>query len=508
MGGYIGQKENRHNWVDTGAFEAKQTRIAEIVGHRDIINLKARELGNPLSAIDDVEKFTKRQAKTKEQAKLNRAERIRLIAAIKARQSILRIGDTQQMGTSREEQINAAQQVRHEAKVITQNISTEMAGSPLMALVARILGKLPEKAYKYLSATVILSMALSACSAINRSKEFETGQAESPAATAVMPDSVSDDEVVVEVTPSIAATETAQSIDPVEDLLNRYLAGEDIDVSLLTQEEFIEFSARLAEKKNEARGINPIIYDDGTGNPAYINPDNYMLMNYDGHPDMDETIQMFVPIAGKDEQGNLQFEVDGQIITIPGSADEDWNMVISDANDTRIDWPKTKIIKESGMPDAQTKVAMLDIILTPMILLDKNLGQLYLGGTKPLMQSTLRFLQVETDQAGHPLFARKIITHGTFYYLNKEGSDLDIRSPLGPIPTDSNFYKNLAENAIYYLGFIPYVEKNYTTMEDSIDGYSGAVVDDTAFEIVVHQAENDKDMVIIPAFTLMVKNTD
>ena len=163
------------------------------------------------------------------------------------------------MGTSREEQIHAAQQIRQEVKVITQNISTEMTGSPLMALVSRILGKLPEKAYKYLSATVILSMALSACSAINRSKEFEASQVESSAATAAVPDSVSDDDTVIEVTPSVVSTETVQPMDPVEDLLSRYLAGEDIDVSTLTQEEFIEFSAKLAEEKNEARGINPII---------------------------------------------------------------------------------------------------------------------------------------------------------------------------------------------------------------------------------------------------------
>ena len=116
MGGYIGQKENRQNWVDT-------------------------EQAFPI--------------------KLRRTERERLIAAIKVRQSILRIGDTQQMGTSREKQINTAQQIRHEAKAITQNISTEMTGSPIRALVVRILRKLPEKAYKYLSATVILSMALS-----------------------------------------------------------------------------------------------------------------------------------------------------------------------------------------------------------------------------------------------------------------------------------------------------------------------------------------------------------
>jgi len=74
-----------------------------------------------------------------------------------------------------------------------------------------------------------------------------------------------------------------------------------------------------------------------------------------------------VHVAGKDEQGNLQFEVNGQIVTIPGSANNvDWNMVISDANDTRIDWPKTKP-GDSGLPEAQRKVDYFGMVLDPMI---------------------------------------------------------------------------------------------------------------------------------------------
>ena len=72
-----------------------------------------------------------------------------------------------------------------------------------------------------------------------------------------MPDSVSDDDTVVEVTPSAVATETTQPIDPIEDLLSRYLAGEDIDVGTLTQKEFIGFSAKLAEEKKRGSRYQP-----------------------------------------------------------------------------------------------------------------------------------------------------------------------------------------------------------------------------------------------------------
>ena len=413
-----------------------------------MVKKKKRESGNSLDAINNVETLTQRQAKAKEQAyriKLDRAERERLIAAIKVRQSILRIGDTQRMGTSREEQINAAQQIRQEAKVITQNISTEMTGSPLMALVARILGKLPEKVYKYLSATVILSMALSACSAINRSKEFETGQAESPAATAVMPDSESVDEAVVEVTPSVVAAETAQPIDPVEDLLSRYLAGEDINVSTLTQEEFIEFSAKLAEEKNEARGINPIIL-----NNEYMDPSDLKFKDYDGHPDMNETIQMYIPIAGKDEQENLQFESNGELVTIPGSANVDWNMQITNPYDTRIVWPKTEPLKATGIPKAQSVIEDFGIILSPMVFLGKQVGELKLshpwGGQNTL--STLAFYDIETDAVGNPVLARMILTIGINYNLFEEGGTLDTQSFMGQVPEDSYIYQGLQPNAV------------------------------------------------------------
>ena len=505
VGGYIGQKEYRQNRVNTGAFEAKQTRIAEIVGHRDTINLKAGESRNPLGASDDVETFIQRQVKAKEQAyrsKLNRAERERLIAAIKARQSILKIGDTQQMGTNREEQVIVAQQTRNEAKVITQNIPAEIAVGPFRALVARILGKLPEKAYKYLSATVILSMALSACSAINRSKEFETGQAESPAVTAVMPDSVSDDEAAIEVTSSVAATETAQPINLVEDLLSRYLAGEIIDVNTLTQEEFIEFSAKLAEKKNASRGVDPIIF-----NNEYIDPSDHKLKDYDGHPDMNETIQMYVPIAGKDENGNLQFMVNGQLVTVAGSADVDWNMVISDPNDTRIDWPNTEPKKSSGLPEAQNAVDRFGISLKPMVILGKQLGEFHLDGIGNHASeetSTLLFYDIKTDSVGNPILARKILTIGLNYNLFEEGGTLDTQSFTGPIEENSYFYQGLVENSVYYVGPYPDVTNGLTTIGLSVADYKGAIIDDRAPKIILGQAENDQDMVIA-LITILIK---
>jgi hypothetical protein len=312
-------------------------------------------------------------------------------------------------------------------------------------------------------------------------------------------------------TATIAPTETTaptptQELSAVEQLLTAYFSVQSIDVSQLSPAEFTEFSAKLAEKKNAERGINPIIHN----NEKYIDPQDLKLKDYDGHPDMNETIEMFVPIAGKDEQGNLQFETNGEIITIPGSTNVDWNMVISDISDTRIEWPKTRLLS-SGLTSAESKTAKHGVVLTPMIFLNKDLGEFYLPGTSgnaSLTQSTLIFLHIETDRVGHPILARKIITMGLNYYLFKEGSTLDTQSRLGLIPTNGDFYKALTTNAVYYVGIDQEVDETYKIMGKTLENYRGAVTDDSAFTVTLGKEKNDKDMVVIPVFTLIIKKTN
>jgi hypothetical protein len=507
MGGYVGYKETGKDRFNTGAFEARQTRLAELVGHRDVINIKARELGSPFGAINQVETFNQRQAQVKEQAfrvKLNRAERERIIAAIKARQSILRIGAAEQMDINRAEQVAVAQQIRHEAKEIAQDIPFEMALGPVLALLALILKKLPEKAYEYLSATMILSMALSvACSAINH-QDIEVSQADPAAETALLPDSASDDGAAIEVSPTAAVTETAPVVDLVEDLYNRYFAGESIDISNLSEDEWVELSAKLAEKKNADRGINPIIYN----NEKYIDPSDYKLKDYDGHPDMTETIQMYVPISGKDEEGNLQFESNGELVTIAGSANVDWNMVISDIEDTRIDWPRTKLLKSTGLTSAETKTVKYGVALTPMVFLGKQMGEFHLDGIDGHVSeetSTLLFYDIETDLAGNPILARMILTIGLNYFLFEEGGTLDTQSFSGPIEETSYFYQGLVENAVYYVGISQNVTKGYEIIGLSIDGYQGIASYDKVPKIIIGQEQNNEDMIIARVSELIIK---
>ena len=154
------------------------------------------------------------------------------------------------------------------------------------------------------------------------------------------------DLVVANVPTATSAPTETPAVSQVESLLTTYMSGEDIDVSGLSPAEFREFSTQLAEKRNAERGANPVVYN----NEAHVSPDNFMMMNYDGHPDMNETIQMYLPVVGKDSAGNLQIlDQDGKTITIANSADVDWNMVVTDPHDPRIDWPNLPNDIEGGL---------------------------------------------------------------------------------------------------------------------------------------------------------------
>lgn len=241
-----------------------------------------------------------------------------------------------------------------------------------------------------------------------------------------------------------------------------------------------------------------------------MDPSDFTFKEYDGHPDMNETIQMYVPIAGKDEQGNLQFESNGELVTIPGSANVDWNMQITDPYDTRIDWPKTEPLKATGIPKAQSVIEDFGIILNPMVFLGKQVGELKLshpwGGQNTL--STLAFYDIETDAVGNPVLARMILTIGINYNLFEEGGTLDTQSFMGQVPEDSYIYQGLQPNAVYHVGIFPTQTESYERQNISFDVYQGIVAGDKSLDIISGQETNNKDIVLALVNSLIRKTTN
>jgi hypothetical protein len=310
--------------------------------------------------------------------------------------------------------------------------------------------------------------------------------------------------------PTVIPVPTAtQAVDAVEALLTAYLAGESIDVSGLSPTEFREFSTQLAEERNTERGINPIIYN----NEAYISPDNYMLMNYDGHPDMNETIQMYLPVVGKDSAGNLQIRTqDGQTITIANSADVDWNMVVTEPHDPRIDWPNLPVGPNSGLTPVEYLIS--DNVrsgnksfIVPTILLDKTMGQIFMEGRGKGMIPNFRFISVaDIDKNGIPISFRLSLAILNSTILTVEDSDF-LASVGITVFEHEKFFVNLQENSVYYLGIEQNQDdvwdKNYNT---TMDAYQGLITDNRIVSILTHQeTEHMQDMMLLPPSLLILK---
>ena len=338
---------------------------------------------------------------------------------------------------------------------------------------------------KKFNTSILIVLILTSCT--NQNKLRQLTQLENPALT----------------TTSVP-TETP-AVSQVERLLTAYQTGEEIDVSHLSPAEFREFSTQLAERRNAERGINPVIYN----NEAYISPENYMMINYDGHPDMNETIQMYLPIAGKDGMGNLQIiNHDGEVVTIKNSSDVDWNMRVTDPNDQRIEWPTTKIL-DSGFVEAQYRVFHQDnpATLFPAILLDSAPGQIFLTGDQPVMIPNLRFLSIETDTMNNPILAREIINiGGPKFNLFEEGSSLDEESSIVELSTSRAFFVDLQVNCVYYIGGPVDQNKFYKdTMRANIGAYRGFLNPGSTYPVLMGSETNIEDMIILATSMLIKK---
>jgi hypothetical protein len=334
----------------------------------------------------------------------------------------------------------------------------------------------------------LLALMLSACIPQNAAIEKAVTQETEPTITA---------------TSAPAATEADSLVDQ---LLSSYLAGEAVNISTLSPEEFTEFSSRLAEKLNADRGINPVIYN----NESYISPDDFMMMNYDGHPDMNETIIMYYPIDGVDENGNLQININGKTITIQNSANTDWNLIVNDPNDTRINWPTLPIIPARGMNEAQwylSPTIQYKSVLRPLVLLDKSIGQFYLSGDQSFFTSSLKFLLIETDTDNHAILARVVLSIPAFEFnLFEENSGLDVNTPGLDIPDYCDFYKTLEENTVYYVSATPNEEAVISEgMKSGITNYSGIIHGIEAINEFSGEGHNNQDLILLLTKLLIMK---
>ncbi|MBL8091060.1 MAG: hypothetical protein JNJ43_12065 [Anaerolineales bacterium] len=303
--------------------------------------------------------------------------------------------------------------------------------------------------------------------------------------------------VTSEVTVTLTSLPTATSIPtltevpleslPVEELVQKYFAGEIDDLSFLTFEQQKSFSIVLNKQKNEQRGENPIVYN----NEAYIHPETFdMVSTEDGSTAKDQTIQMYYPIV-RDDEGYLHVFADDQWVKINNSRDV--NFQIFDTLEevkAEITMPTTEILgADSGERAGLTVPEAVFVglpgkpgVMMPIILLNKSIGQIYLSGGGKI--PTQQVLIIENN-----LTARKIIITAPSLRLFQEGTDLDLRSS-GFLQEHYPIFEAIEENAVYYFIFRKDQQQNFSNTYPALSGneptsnYDGLAESADTFNIV------------------------
>jgi hypothetical protein len=229
--------------------------------------------------------------------------------------------------------------------------------------------------------------------------------------------------------PTLTPTPTEVPLDalPVEEIVQKYLAGEIDDITNLTLEQQNAFRAELAEQL-KASGSVHVVFDAGRSNPAYIDPETFTMRQLnDGRSEAEQSIQMYREVQ-VDSEGYLWVtNLQGVRVKIEGSAGVDWNEIITDPNSTSIKWSKTEP-GNSGLPVDQWFLTLdKNTAYKRVLSLGKMVGNFFFkefNGGRGSLTEILPFYMIVTDQQGNPLYARLVLVApaGRLEYV-KEGSD-------------------------------------------------------------------------------------
>jgi hypothetical protein len=198
---------------------------------------------------------------------------------------------------------------------------------------------------------------------------------------------------------------------------------------------------------------------------------------------LEETIQTYYP-ATLDSEGTLWITTPEGKQKIKGSQGIDWNMVVTDPSDERINWPTGG---KKGSTGFFQPAANIDFgaQLMPMIMLDTRVDQLHLTGDIPGIVPSITLLDIVTDTTGIPIVARTVIAHATGEFgLYEEGSDYHVwQNTLDSLwygfdeTKKQIFFTSLESNQAYYIVFGPDQSRTYEVAKvDSPDDYYENVV--------------------------------
>jgi hypothetical protein len=310
-------------------------------------------------------------------------------------------------------------------------------------------------------------------------------------------------------TATVTPTEVPISSLPVDELVQKFIAGDVDDISSLSMEQQMRFSQVYAEALNQKRGDNPVIYK----NQSYIDPITGKFSDINnGTSKQEQTIQMYLP-AYENAEGYLMVQTqDGQWVQIEGSRNARYE-VTNDPFDPNIKWPDAEIVDPQWVPEANKDLIGLTIpqyilgrnnyptSMIPIVILGKELGELRIGGFG--LTGSLKGLIIEKDAQGNPIAARVILLTGN---MGLYETGLTARSS-GGLDKTSAFWENLKANQLYYLMYQTDQKKCFDVTYPQLDGestvdYTGLVSSNESHQVITNQISG-QDLVWIDGELLM-----
>ena len=305
--------------------------------------------------------------------------------------------------------------------------------------------------------------------------------------------------------------------------LEYFVAAEKYDTGFMDKQQRQEFSQELAGLLNQKRQGNPAAYN----NEAYLDPNSFRMLPWNnGKPDSEKTIPIFHATTVDSEGYLLMENCEGAWVRIEGSKNMDWNMIVSEPDDPRVNWPPPLPQGEhycgrmggadwfmSGIKEKHPNYEFSQI---PVVVLEKNIGQIYQA---PWMDGIMRIHTVITDPAGNPVYARESVTTWGDFCIMEEGSQVDFTHLYDDPDRLADYLSNPANktlidtweafeiNQVYYLG-VPHSQVHLEGewgVYPEIQGWKGLANLEDVYQILVNQKTNNDDLLIFFHRYLMKK---
>jgi hypothetical protein len=275
-------------------------------------------------------------------------------------------------------------------------------------------------------------------------------------------------------TPTLTPTPTEVPLEtlPVEELVQKYLAGEINDVSGLSFEQQKDFSIALNEHRKEQRGANPIIYTDRNGDKFYVDP---VTLDFaplgDGATAEQQTIDNRKPKV-TDSEGFAHVYDNGEWVKIAGSDKIQFN------NFDNFPWPAGEVVDPKWVseehkhllnltvPEHIYKIYGEEVNMVPFFFLGKEHGKTSIPNSS-LRGTLLGYVITENNPFS---VTSAMITGLPVLYAD----DLRADNP-GNIVEHGNFYKEIVKGNLYYLMYKVDQTKAFASTYPSSNGQEATV---------------------------------